>query len=210
MISKFTLVHVAAFFVAFIGSAQGQVYLNDSNITVALGASMFPEPFQNRSTADSLASVIDAPTAISSEDHNQATHVWLSSGSLELDFDLGTEYDLQTLHFWNYFSEGFDVDNIDFMFFDSLGNFVGSLLGVSPALGGSGSNPIFAEDLPLSFPSKVQFVNAVLTGSNNQVDFNNIGFTAIAIPEPSTLIILGFGLLGFAGHRRGRKNKFLH
>ena len=204
MVSTHNLVHTTAFLALFAVSAQAQVYLNDANISVTLGASMAPEPFQNRTTAASLASVIDATSATAPEDHNQSTHVWVSGGSLELDFDFGIEYDLQTLHFWNYFAEGFDVDNIDFVFFDASKNVVGSLLGVAPALGGSGGNPIFAEDLTLSFPGKVQFVNAVLTGSNGEVDFNNIGFTAnVSCDDPgqanrpeATLLVNGIGVTG--------------
>jgi hypothetical protein len=193
-------------------SAQAvPVYLNNSNITVALGSSMAAEPFANLSTALSLANVIDAPSASASELHiSPTTHVWVSGGPLELDFDFGTEYDLSMLHFWNYYGEGFDVDNIDFTFFDSSKNLVGSLLGVAPALGGAGGNPIFAEDYSLSFPSNVQFVNAVLTGSNGQVDFNNIGFTAeLSIPtSPSvpdsanTLSLLLASMLSFGLVRR--------
>lgn len=157
--------------------ADGNVlYLNNQNISVALGASMPAEPFANRSTADSLASIIDAPSADAPENHSQSTHVWVSGGALELDFDFGMEYDLKEFHFWNYFGEGFDVDNINLKFFDSSNSLVGSL-NVTPQLGGGGHNPIFAENFALSL-SRVQFVNAVLTGSNNQVDFNNIGFSA--------------------------------
>ncbi len=185
------------------------VYLNDSNISVSLGASMAAEPFANRTTAASLASVIDAPTATSSEDHLQSTHVWVSGGTLELDFDFGIEYDVTTVHFWNYFAEGFDVDEIDFQFFDGNNNLVGSLLDVMPALGGAGGNPIFSEDIPVAFPSNVRFVNAVLSGSNNQVDFNNIGFTAQVsdpnpnpVSEPVTLALFGLGLAGLSFARR--------
>lgn len=179
-------------------SVVNAVYLNDQNISVSLGSSMAAEPFQNRTTLASLASIIDAPSAAASEVHSQSTHVWVSNGSLELDFDFGVEYDLTSLHFWNYFTEGFDVDNIDFNFFDSSNALVGSLLNVSPQLGGAGSNPIFAEDFALSFPSNVQFVNAVLTGSNTQVDFNNIGFTAelSQVPIPAAVWLFVTSLIG--------------
>jgi len=187
--------------VAVNGAAQATtVYLNDQNINVSLGIGMAAEPFLNRSTIDSLASIIDAPSAGASEEHNQSTHVWVSGGVLELDFNFGVEYDLTRLHFWNYFAESFDVDEIDFTFFDSSNNLVGSLLDVVPALGGAGGNPIFAEDYTLSFPSNVQFVNAVLSGSNNEVDFNNIGFTGelsppTVIPEPTSGVLFALGLV---------------
>lgn len=181
------------------------VFLNDQNMTVALGASMAAEPFANRTAAASLASVIDAPTAAAGENHNQGTHVWVSGGALELEFDLLIEYDLTTLHFWNYLAEGFDVDDIDLTFFDGNRALVGTLLDVVPALGGGGSNPIFAEDYALSFPSKVRFVNAVLTGSNGEVDFNNLAFTGeVFVPEPSTATLLFGGVLLFAIARRAR------
>lgn len=196
--------------VAVLGSASGAahaapIYLNDQNISVALGSGMAAEPFANQTTAISLANVINAPSAVAGEDHiSPTTHVWVSGGTLELVFDFGVAYDLTTLHFWNYFAEGFDVDNIDFTFFDESMTLVGRLLGVEPALGGAGGNPIFAEDYALAFPSDIRFVNALLSGSNDQVDFNNMGFTGQVspVPEPGTAFLLGFGLLGLAAYRR--------
>lgn len=181
------------------------IYLNDANITVALGASMAAEPFSNRSASDSLASIIDAPNAAASELHLQSTHVWVSGGPLELDFDFGMEYDLTTFHFWNYHSEGFDVDDIDLMFFDASMTLVGTVEDVMPALGnttGSDSTPIFAEDLALNFPAKVRFVNAVLSGSNGQVDYNNMGFTgSVTVPEPGSLALVLLGVTLLAASR---------
>ncbi|NNL67547.1 MAG: PEP-CTERM sorting domain-containing protein, partial [Myxococcales bacterium] len=57
----------------------------------------------------------------------------------------------------------------------------------------------------LNFPSKVRFVNAVLSGSNGQVDFNNLGFTGeVSVPEPATALLLLVGLLSIAAQRRTR------
>ena len=182
------------------------VYLNDANMTVTLGPSMAPEPFANRTTAASLASAIDAPSASASELHTIATHVWVSNGVLELVFNLRTEYNLTTFHFWNYHSENFDVDDIDLTFRDGSMNLVGTISNIVPALGnstGSDASPIFAQNIALSFPSKVQFITANFSGSNNQVDFNNIGFTGEvstnAIPEPRFQILVAFGALVLAG-----------
>jgi Bacterial pre-peptidase C-terminal domain len=156
------------------------VYFNDQNMSIALGPTMSANPFENRSAASSLASVIDVPSATESELHNQSTHVWVSNGVLELSFDLRVDTDLTALHFWNYHSEDYDVDNIDFKFYDSNNNLIGILPNYTPTVGGSApsdATPIFAQSFPLSFPSKVRYVNAVLSGSNGQVDFNNLGFT---------------------------------
>lgn len=192
------------------------VYLNDQNMTVALGPGMPANPFANRGTAESLASIIDAPSALAFEKHNQSTHVWVSGGPLALRFDLGDEYNLSTFHFWNYHTEGFDVDNIDLTFFDAANQLVGSLLGVAPALGGSSpsdATEIFAENAVLSFPAKVRYVDAVLTGSNGQVDFNNMGFTGILtssvptpgqVPEPATALLMACGVAALVRQRSRR------
>jgi hypothetical protein len=204
--TSLTVVLIVLFGVSVVHAVP--IYLNDQNLSVSLGASTNPvsrpatDPFNNLSTAQSLANVIDAPSASAPEFHNQSTHVWMT-GTLELVFDLGQELDLTTLHFWNYFGESFDVDNIELTFFDSTMTNIGGQ-SVTPALGGpatSDSTPIFAENIPLAGALNVQFVSALLTGSNQQVDFNNLGFTGegpgpAPVPEPGTLGLLALGLLG--------------
>jgi len=203
-----SLLAAGAFALALVArpAQAAPIYLNFQNISVALGASMAAEPFANQTTATSLANVIDAPSADAAEEHTQPAHVWVSGGSLELDFDFGLEYDLTTLHFWNYFGEAYDVDDVDLTFFDADMTPVGQLLDVMPALGGGGSNPIYAEDYELAFPSKVRFVNVVLSGSNGEVDFNNIGFTGeVSVPEPAAALLLAsVGLSGLARRRFAR------
>lgn len=155
------------------------IYFNDQNTDVSLGDSMPAEPFANLTTSAALANAIDAPSPRAQEEHNQQTHIWISGGNLELDFDFGSEFRLTTLHFWNYFEETFDVDSIELRFFDETRNPVGETLQFSPRLGGNGSNPISAEDFDLSLDAAVRYANVVLTGSNGEIDFNNIGFSAI-------------------------------
>ncbi|QEF96054.1 hypothetical protein Mal15_00800 [Stieleria maiorica] len=171
------------------------VFLNNSNATVALGASMAAEPFANRSTAASLASIMDLPSADATEFHNQSTHVWINGGMLEVDFDFGTEYDLTSFHLWNYVTETFDVDRVELTFFNAAMTQVGDFSVIDPIFGntqGSESFPISGETIAIGDPKNVQFVNAVFSGTNGQVDFNNAGFTGqiAAVPEPGAIAML--------------------
>jgi hypothetical protein len=173
------------------------VYLNIDNISVAVGPGTSPGTFNNTfDSGQTIDKVIDAPSADAEEFHNQTTHIWFTAGQvgggLELVFDLGIPYDISTLHFWNYTAEGFDVDNVDFTFFGPSGQQVGTL-SVQPDLGTSPG--ITAQDIPLAAPLNVRNVTAFLTGSNGQVDFQNIGFTAVVsqIPEPTPLGLLLLG-----------------
>ncbi len=214
---------VAAIMIAVLGpflaasALAAPVYLNNTNITVAVGPGTSAGTFNNTFAGGAtIEKVIDAPSADAEEFHNQATHIWFTAdtvgGGLELLFDFGIEYNTSTLHFWNYTGEGFDVDNVAFTFFNAANVQVGTL-GVTPALGSSPG--IRAQDIPLAAPLNVRFVTAFLTGSNRQVDFQNIGFTAEvsaptpsqSVPEPGTLGLVMLGLLGswrFASRRSQR------
>lgn len=200
------------------------VYLNQDNISVQVGAGTTATTSNNTfNGGNTIDKVIDAPTADAAEFHNQTTHIWFSGGGLELLFDFGAQYDLSTLHFWNYNGEGYDVDNIDFTFFDAANTQVGAL-SLLPDLGSSPS--IYAQDIALAAPLNVQYVTAFLSGSNGEVDFQNIGFTAdlstdrcitnphdaicdsggpsTSVPEPSSLMLLGLAALALGL----RKNVF--
>lgn len=190
------------------------VYLNEDLISVAVGPGTSPGTFQNTfNNGQTINKVIDAPSADAEEFHNQTTHIWFTAhtigGGLELLFDFNKEYDISTLHFWNYTSEDFDVDDIAFSFYNNLSSLVGSL-SVQPGLGSSPG--IMAQDIGLPAPLNVRYVTAFLSGTNGQVDFQNIGFTAIEsevqnpapIPLPAgfPLILSGLALLGWVGRSR--------
>ncbi|MDF1817082.1 MAG: PEP-CTERM sorting domain-containing protein [Immundisolibacteraceae bacterium] len=199
--------------VALVGSMSAfaaPIYLNDTNISVSVGSGTSAGSFNNTFNGTStIEKVIDAPSADAEEFHNQTTHIWFTAaspgGGLELLFDFGVEYDITTLHFWNYTSESFDVDNVDFTFFNNANLQVGAL-SIAPALGSSGG--ISAEDIALAAPLNVQYVTAFLTGSNQQVDFQNIGFTAdlsTPVPEPGVIYLLAFGLLILFASRKAHR-----
>lgn len=192
-------------------ASAAPVYLNESLISVSVGSGTTATTSNNTfNNGQTINKVIDAPSADAEEIHNQTTHIWFSGGGLELLFDFNQEYNISTLHFWNYTGETYDVDNIDFTFFDSSSTQVGSL-SIMPALGSSPG--IEAEDIPLAAPLNVQFVTAFLTGTNDQVDFQNIGFTAeastpqipSAVPLPAGLPLLLSGLLGIGFLVRRKK-----
>ncbi|WP_068117084.1 M10 family metallopeptidase C-terminal domain-containing protein [Tropicimonas marinistellae] len=149
-------------------------YLNIDNIDVSLGDSMDANPFVNVTTAQSLINIIDAASPETTETHTQASHVWINSQPLELEFDFGLEYNLTDLHFWNYHTETYDVDRIQFTFRDADRKVVGRL-DFTPDLGTGVVQT--AQDYPLDFPSRIQYVTAILSGTNGEVDFNNLGFT---------------------------------
>ena len=203
------LATIATMFLA--ATANAGVYLNNSNISVAVGSGTSPGTFNNTfNNGATIEKVIDAPSADALEFHDQATHIWFTAdsvgGGLELLFDFGQEYDITDLHFWNYTAEGFDVDNIDFTFFNQFNTNVGAL-SVQPALGSSPG--IAAQDITLAAPLNVQFVTAFLTGTNRQVDFQNIGFTASVsapnpVPEPASCC-LWLGIASCCILRRKRR-----
>ena len=195
-------------------STAAPVYLNQANISVAVGAGTSPGSFNNTfANGATITKVIDAPSAAAEEFHNQSTHIWFTAdalgGGLELRFDFAIEYNISTLHFWNYTGEDFDVDSVAFTFFDATNALIGSL-DISPDLGSSPG--IAAQDIALAAPLNVRYVTAFLAGTNQQVDFQNIGFTAEVsnppdptVSEPATLSLVALGLLGALGFKSRRK-----
>lgn len=200
-------------------AAGAAVYLNKDLISVTVGSGTSPGTFNNTFTQSpglTIEKVIDAPSADAEEFHDQETHIWFTAdqigGGLELKFDFNQEYDISTLHFWNYTSESYDVDNVAFTFFNGANVQVGALA-VSPALGSAGG--IEAQDIALAAPLNVRYATAFLTGSNREVDFQNIGFTAQVstpvspVPEPAAWAMMICGFFGVGSALRLRRRTSL-
>lgn len=154
-------------------------------VTVSVGPNSNPSGgFVNVPTQQSLANVIDCLALDQGEQHNQQSHVWWNPGPLELLFDFdGTEYDLQAVYFWNYFGEQFDVDQIDFQFFNANNELVNTQT-VLPRRGqnaqGNNDNDIVAERLDLTPAVRASFVAALVIGTNGEIDFQNFVFVGTA------------------------------
>ena len=197
-------------------SFAAPVYLNIDNISVSVGSGTGAGTSNNTfNGGQTIDKVIDAPSATASEDHNQTTHIWYTfsdpTDGLELVFDFGVSYDITTLHFWNYAFDNFSVDSVDFSFFDSLDQLIGQQT-IMPLPSGSESN-ITAQDYALLSPINTRSVTAFLTGTNGEVDFQNIGFTANTsdpdldpapnvVPLPASIFLLLGGFVGLGLVRR--------
>ena len=87
----------------------------------------------------------------------------------------------EAFFFWNYFGEGFDVDQIVLEFFDLNGELTGTYT-VFPKAGetalGQNANDIVAETLDLPAITRASRVAAVLSSTNGQIDFQNFVFRA--------------------------------
>jgi len=149
----------------------GAVYLKAPDISVTL---VSPAALHQ----GEIANIIDAPSPTAADPHSDATHVWVKGSAAELLFDLQGNYQLTTIHFWNFNGEGFDVDSIEFEFLNAAEEVISELT-VTPQ---TSFERILAEDFPVDV-SGVRYVRAVLGATNNEVEFQNIGFSGVPEAE---------------------------
>lgn len=181
------------------------IYLNDdAGLSVSLNSGVL--------SGGSLAEIIDVDNATDSDPHNAVTgnHAYISGNGAQMDlrFDLGATYDLQTAHLWNIeeaIHPNWGVTAMKIEFFD----FALSSLGIydSPAITSGGNDNPFAESFDLGGITGVKYVDVLLTGGLDGVDITNFGFTTVsAVPAPPVTWLFGAGLLGLAGIARYNKS----
>ena len=159
------------------------IYLNnDAGVSVSLNSGVL--------SGGSLSVIIDADSATESNNHTQSTHAFVTGNGAQMDlrFDLGAAYNLQTAYLWNidetiYPDWGVTAMHIEF--FDrnlaSLGTYD------SPAITSGGNGDPFAEDFGLGGILGVRYVDVLLTGGTDGVDITNFGFTAVPVRIPAKL-----------------------
>ena len=174
------------------------IYLNDdAGISVSLNSGAL--------SGGGLSNIINADSASELNLHTQSTHAYISGNGAQMDlrFDLGADYDLQTAHLWNIDETIFPTWGVTAMHIEFLADDL-TILGSyeSPPITSGGNGDPFAEDFDLGGVLGVRFVDVLLTGSTSGVDITNFGFTA-TVSGDSNLIDLtdevggvGFGTDG--------------
>lgn len=194
------------------------VYLNNMNTDVRVGpATSNGGSFNNTadgytSLHEALVKVVDAPSPDASQDHTQSSHIWWTApddnGVLELILSFDRTYSLKKLHFWNYAFDSFSADHVKLNFFRWPGSLVGNL--EFDLLPSGSEDAILAQEF--AFPSTyhdVKLVSVLLSGTNGEVDFQNIAFSGtltkpIPLPASGAMLLGSFGLLSALRRRKMR------
>ena len=123
-----------------------------------------------------MSNVIDATSPTQFDPHTSVSHVWTDAADIELRFELSSVYYIEQMHFWNYTEEEYDVDEVTASFYNAADELVKEVI-FNPQLGFEG---ILAEDIVIN-ATDVSYVHVLLSGSNNKAEFQNIGFSGIAV-----------------------------
>lgn len=172
-----------------VGANAASIYLNDDAGVSVSGAL----------TGGFLSNIINADSATEANPHTQATHAFVSGNGAQMDlrFDLGAVYGLQTAHLWNIDEVAFSLWGVTAMqmeFFDDVLTSLGTY--DSPPITSGGDDDPFAEDFDLGGISGVRYVDVLLTGDTSGVDITNFGFTTVPVPTAIWLFGSALGLLG--------------
>jgi len=181
------------------------IYLNDdAGVSVSLNSGAL--------SGGTLANIINADSAAESVVHligTPGTHAFIqgSDAQMDLRFDLGATYGLQTAHLWNIeevIFPNWGVTAMHIEFFDDSLTSLGTYDSL-PIISGGNGDPT-AENFDLGGILGVKYVDVLLTGDLDGVDITNFGFTTVSsVPVPAAVWLFGSGLIGLIGIAR-RKN----
>ena len=180
------------------GANSMPIYLNDdAGVSVSFNSGSLTGGF--------LTNIINADSATEANPHTQATHAFISGNGAQMDlrFDLGAVYPLQTAHLWNIDEAVFSSWGVTAMHIEFFDNALTSLGTYdSPPITSGGDGDPFAEDFDLGGILGVTFVDVLLTGDTSGVDITNFGFTTVPVPAAVWLFGSGLGLLGWIRKRQ--------
>lgn len=156
----------------------GSVYLSDEDgITVDL---IYPPAL----TGGDISYAIDVDSSTALDPHTSTTHVEANTyPRIEIAIDLSGVYDIETVHFWNYFTDRFGVDSMTVSFYTADRQLILEAV-LTPRLAFEHS---LAEDFRVNVPGEanvpgVRYIEAELRGSDgDNTEFMNIGFTGIPV-----------------------------
>lgn len=125
-----------------------------------------------------VANITDAPSALSFDPHTEQSHVWGQDEPVSLLLELDNTYYIEQMHFWNFTGEGYDVDEIKATFYNEADAVIKEVT-VAPQ---TGFESILAEDFAID-AAGVSYIRVVLSATNNEVEFQNLGFSGWVEPQ---------------------------
>ena len=140
------------------------------------------------------------------------TLYWIGAGTsnIQLDFDLGGTFDVDSMHLWNYVptngTTNRGLGSVDILFSTDGGTNYGGLVNVGFAQAAI-STPAPPETQTFAAVSGVTDIRLIAdnSGSGTHTAFMEIRFGGgDAVPEPTTFVLAALGLLGLLGIRRRR------
>lgn len=221
---KLTLACVAVFVVSAV-KLQAGVILSPGSVSTPMDTNLFSQPLAKihdgfgilPSFTSDVDDFVDYTTQVNTPEFDDGGgHTWFSNDNLNslkssgdnyLNFDFGTERTIEGIAYWG-------VDNSlgsirDFTIFTSIDNVVFVDTGEPDLTFGTGtispSNPVVVQDIvDISTRYLRLQIDSINGGDSQFVGIGEIAFNATAVPEPSSLAILGVGACAFAARRRRR------